>query len=113
MVGIFNANAAEALECVRFVVKSNLALFRRDDFTCPHYGSPPGLRLFTRDHVFPLSRGDSNRRENVETACRACKQRKDDQSLDALDWTLLARPYVPTRAKRLVLANRKIPADQM
>ena len=47
------------------------------------------------------------------TACRACNQRKDDRTLQELGWTLLALPYEPNRAEGLILANRRILADQM
>ena len=91
---------------------TNRALFRRDDFTCLYCGSQPGPRLLTRDHVVPLSQGGANRWENVVTACRACNQRKDDRSLDALGRTLLALPYEPNRAEGPTLANRRFLADQ-
>ena len=40
-------------------------------------------------------------------------ERKDDFTLEELGWTLLALPYAPNRAEGLILANRKIFADQM
>ena len=92
---------------------TNRALFRRDDFTCLYCGERLSPRLLTRDHVCPLSRGGANRWENVVTACRAYNQRKDDCTLEELGWSLLALPYAPNRAEGLILANRKILADQM
>lgn len=92
---------------------TNRALFRRDEFTCLYCGAQCSPRLLTRDHVYPLSRGGADRWENVATSCRACNQRKDDRTLDELDWTLLALPYAPNRAEGLILANRKILADQV
>ncbi len=98
----------DAVPCV-----TNRALFRRDDFTCLYCGGRLSPALLTRDHVIPMSRGGADRWENVVTACRACNQRKDDRTLEELGWALLALPYAPNRAEGLILANRKILADQM
>ena len=86
---------------------------RRDDFTCLYCGERLSPRLLTRDYVCSLPRGGTNRWENVVTTCRACNQRKDNFTLEELGWTLLALPYAPNRAEGLILANRKILADQM
>ena len=46
---------------------------------CTYCGSPAtrGNDL-TIDHVVPLSRGGTNRRDNLTVACRRCNSRKRD-----------------------------------
>lgn len=92
---------------------TNAALFSRDGYLCLYCGETLPARLLTRDHVVPLSRGGKDTWENVASACRACNQRKDDRLLEELGMKLLAVPYVPNRAEGLILANRRILADQM
>jgi len=50
---------------------------------------------------------------NVVTACRACNQRKGNRTPEEAHMHLLYAPYVPNRAEFLILANRRILADQM
>ncbi len=95
---------------------TNARLFRRDGHVCLYCGERFGTRYLTRDHVQPMSRGGLDVWENVVTACRPCNQRKDARTLDELagrGMRLLAIPYAPNRAEGLILANRRILADQM
>jgi len=92
---------------------TNAGLFRRDGYICLYCGEELPVRLLTRDHVAPLSRGGKDTWENVVSSCRACNHRKADRLLDELGMKLLAVPYVPNRAEGLILANRRILADQM
>lgn len=94
---------------------SNPALFARDRYHCLYCGSDLSGRrsLATRDHVIPTSRGGRNQWTNVVTACRACNSRKDDRTPDEAGLRLLAIPYTPNYAEHLILANRRILADQM
>jgi 5-methylcytosine-specific restriction endonuclease McrA len=92
---------------------TNAGLFQRDDFMCLYCGTALPPHLLTRDHVVPLSRGGRDTWENTVAACRPCNHRKDDRLLDELRMTLLAVPYVPNKAEGLILANRRILADQM
>lgn len=94
-------------------VLTNTRLFRRDEHTCLYCGERLPAALLTRDHVLPISRGGRDTWENVVTACRACNARKGNQNLDEIGMTLLAVPYEPNRAEGLILANRRILADQM
>ena len=92
---------------------TNAQLFRRDDYMCLYCGDvlPPGL--LTRDHVVPVSAGGQDTWENVVSACRACNHKKDNHNLQDIGMRLLAVPYAPNRAEGLILANRRILADQM
>ncbi len=94
---------------------SNPALFARDKYRCLYCGEDLTQRktLATRDHVRPQSRGGANTWENVVTACKACNARKDDRTPEEAGMRLLAVPYVPNHAEHLILANRRILADQM
>ena len=92
---------------------TNARLFRRDANTCLYCGETMARGLLTRDHIVPVSRGGRDDWENVVTACRACNQRKDDKLLEELEMRLLAVPYAPNQAEGLILANRRILADQM
>ena len=92
---------------------TNVRLFHRDNNMCMYCGEFLPRQCLTRDHVTPLSRGGADIWENVVTACRACNQRKDNRLIDEIGMPLLAVPYAPNRAEGLILANRKILADQM
>lgn len=92
---------------------TNPRLFRRDDCTCMYCGETLSVRMLTRDHIVPLSKGGLDVWENVVTACKPCNQRKADHTLAETRMRLLAVPYVPNRAEGLILANRRILADQM
>ena len=67
----------------------------------------------TCDHILPMSRGGRDTWMNVVTACRSCNQRKGSRTPEEARMQLLYEPYVPNRAEFLILANRRILADQM
>lgn len=92
---------------------TNPRLCNRDKNTCLYCGGEFATRDLTRDHVIPVSRGGEDTWSNVVSACKPCNHRKADRLLDELSMRLLAVPYVPNRAEGLILANRKILADQM
>jgi 5-methylcytosine-specific restriction endonuclease McrA len=92
---------------------TNRGLFQRDRHTCMYCGDSFPASLLTRDHVVPRSQGGGDSWENVVTACRACNTRKGDQPPHKAGMPLLAVPYAPSHAEYLILANRRILADQM
>ena len=47
----------------------NRTLFRRDDYRCLYCGNQFNRSDLTRDHVHPVSRGGTDRWENVVAAC--------------------------------------------
>jgi hypothetical protein len=61
----------------------------------------------------PMSRGGRDTWMNVVTACRACNQKKGSRTPEEAHMQLIYAPYVPNRAEFLILANRRILADQM
>lgn len=92
---------------------SNRELFQRDRYTCAYCGDDDHPQKCTRDHIKPLSRGGQDSWMNVVTACRVCNQKKGSRTLDETGLELLYAPYIPNRAEFLILANRRIMADQM
>ncbi|HEY7236542.1 MAG TPA: HNH endonuclease [Gemmatimonadaceae bacterium] len=57
------------------------AVLTRDRFTCRYCGrSAPGVELQV-DHVYPASRGGSDKIENLVAACRDCNASKSDKVL--------------------------------
>jgi len=77
---------------------------------CGHHGNRHTL---TRDHLLPVSRGGADCWNNVITACRSCNTRKGCQTPQEAGMPLLAIPYQPNKAEHLILANRRVRADQM
>lgn len=92
---------------------TNRALFQRDRHTCLYCGGRFTEGGLTREHVLPRSRGGKDGWANVVTACRRCNQRKGCRTPEEAGMRLLAIPFVPNRAEFLILANRRILADQM
>lgn len=92
---------------------NNRELFQRDRYLCAYCGDICGAVKLTRDHITPMSKGGRDSWMNVVTACRQCNQKKGSHTLDEVNMELLYAPYVPNRAEFLILANRKILADQM
>lgn len=92
---------------------TNRALFSRDGYVCMYCGSEFNSKLLTRDHIIPKSQGGTDTWDNVITACKACNNKKDRFTPEQAGMPLLAIPYVPNHAEYLILANRRILADQM
>lgn len=92
---------------------SNKTLFRRDQHICAYCGNELNAEKLTRDHIVPKSLGGRDIWTNVVTACKPCNHRKGSKTLEQTGQQLLYVPYVPNRAEHLILANRKILADQM
>ena len=92
---------------------NNRELFHRDRAICAFCGGEFSPLRLTCDHIQPLSRGGRDTWMNVVTACRACNQKKGNRTPEEARMQLLYAPYVPNRAEFLILANRRILADQM
>jgi 5-methylcytosine-specific restriction endonuclease McrA len=63
-----------------------LAVFERDDYTCRYCGVS-GVKLEC-DHIMPISRGGSNDRSNLVTACQSCNRKKRDKTPEEMGWTI-------------------------
>ncbi len=92
---------------------NNRLLFRRDKHLCAYCGKIYGEDHLTCDHIHPVSKGGRNVWMNTVTACKGCNHYKANHMLSDLDMELLYVPYVPTRAEAILLANRRVLADQM
>lgn len=92
---------------------SNEALFQRDRYMCAYCGREGKHHHLTRDHIHPLSRGGEDSWTNCVTACFTCNNRKGDKRPEEAGLVLLYVPYVPSAQEGLILANRRILADQM
>lgn len=74
-------------------------LTARDAGRCQYCGRAGN----TIDHVVPRSRGGSHDWANVVLACAPCNQRKDNQLLSELGWTLMHKPTTPKVTAHLVV----------
>jgi hypothetical protein len=92
---------------------NNRELFHRDRFICAFCGGHFSHFKLTCDHILPMSRGGRDTWMNVVTACRTCNQKKGNRTPEEARLELLYAPYIPNRAEFLILANRRILADQM
>lgn len=92
---------------------SNPALFARDAYLCMYCGERFAARDLSRDHITPLSRGGSDAWMNVVTACKRCNNHKAGRTPEQAGLTLLAVPFVPTRAEYIYLQGKRVLADQM
>lgn len=54
-------------------------VFDADNYKCTYCGSSEFLQI---DHVIPLSKGGTNDRENLTTACRSCNLSKGNKLLE-------------------------------
>jgi 5-methylcytosine-specific restriction endonuclease McrA len=92
---------------------NNRELFNRDKFVCAFCSGLFSPFKLTCDHILPMSRGGRDTWMNVVTACRACNQKKGSRTPEEAHMQLIYAPYIPNRAEFLILANRRILADQM
>lgn len=91
---------------------TNKSLFRRDLNICAYCGDHFHVKVLSRDHIVPSSKGGPDVWENVVTACADCNKTKDNKTLQQAHMQLIYVPYVPVMAEWLILQNRKILFDQ-
>jgi hypothetical protein len=70
-------------------------IFRRDGYRCRYCGRTDHLTI---DHVIPLSRGGTNRPENLVTACRYCNSQKSARTPEEWGWKPHNQPYPNNRS---------------
>lgn len=88
-------------------------LFGRDRHVCAYCGDRFKEKDLDAEHVQPESRGGPWSWTNLVTACRRCNSKKGCQTPEEAGMDLLYLPYRPSRFESLILANRRISADQM
>ena len=91
----------------------NRTLFRRDDHRCLYCGNQFRRSELTRDHVLPVSRGGTDKWENVVAACKRCNWVKDNHTPEEASMPLLAVPFRPIQFEWHFLAKERVLADQM
>jgi 5-methylcytosine-specific restriction endonuclease McrA len=111
IVSVQGANSAAVYDAVPAL--SNRALFARDEYLCMYCGEQFPASLLTRDHIMPRAQGGQDLWDNVITACKSCNNRKGSMTPEQAGMPILAVPYVPNHAEYLILANRRMLADQM
>jgi 5-methylcytosine-specific restriction endonuclease McrA len=67
-------------------------ILMRDNYTCQYCGRVFPPQELTLDHIVPRSRNGDSSWDNLVTCCRACNNRKSDQSPEAAGMRLLKRP---------------------
>lgn len=73
----------------------------RDEHTCQYcgrgYHELEQGEIWTRDHIFPRSRGGEDVWENVALSCSTCNNSKSDRTPEEAGMTLKRQPTKPTR----------------
>lgn len=87
-------------------------LFHRDGGLCLYCGSRLTFAQMQIEHIVPRSKGGQHMWRNVVSTCEPCNRFKDDRTPAQAGMTLMALPYEPNLAEWLILANRRILADQ-
>lgn len=91
---------------------SRRELFHRDGGLCLYCGNKLNFREMQIEHIMPRSKGGPHAWTNVVSACEPCNRHKDNRNPEQAGMKLLALPYEPNLAEWLMLANRRILADQ-
>lgn len=73
----------------------------RDDGKCQYCGrSAKDFKedeYWTKDHIFPKSRGGQDKWTNLVLCCSTCNQKKGDRTPEEANMKLIRGPIVPTR----------------
>ncbi|WP_321529010.1 HNH endonuclease [Sedimenticola selenatireducens] len=92
---------------------SRYVIYARDEGLCMYCGDLVSPNTFEIDHILPKSRGGADTYQNLCCACGSCNLRKRDRTPEEAGMQLLAVPYVPNPATRLILSGRAVIANQM
>jgi 5-methylcytosine-specific restriction endonuclease McrA len=64
-------------------LKLRFEVFARDEFTCQYCGRSAGEGVILQiDHIKPTSKGGTNDKDNLITACKECNMGKSDSLLE-------------------------------
>lgn len=74
-------------------------VFKRDQFVCQYCGSTPPAVVLELDHIQPVSKGGTDRIENLLTACFECNRGKSNG--------LISEIVLSVEQKRVVLAEKE------
>lgn len=62
--------------------RTRFEIFKRDDFKCQYCGRTPPAVILHVDHINPASKGGTDDRLNLITACADCNLGKSNKELD-------------------------------
>lgn len=68
--------------------KVRFEVFKRDLFTCQYCGRKPPTIILECDHIDPVSKGGSNDRDNLITACFDCNRGKSNNELSSVPMSI-------------------------
>lgn len=88
-------------------------IYNRDGGMCMYCGKKLSYKSLSIDHIIPKSRGGQDTYVNTCNSCLSCNQKKSNKTPEEAGMQLLAVPYCPNPAARLILSRRSIIADQM
>lgn len=61
--------------------KKRFEIFKRDGFVCQYCGRKPPEAVLEVDHIFPYSKGGTDKETNLITSCFDCNRGKRDSEL--------------------------------
>ena len=76
-------------------------VFKRDSFTCQYCGAMPPKTPLEVDHIHPISKGGTNDKMNLVTACFDCNRGKSNVTLSSVPDSL------NTVSERKILAQQQ------
>jgi 5-methylcytosine-specific restriction endonuclease McrA len=91
-VALFERVKSEQARHIRTAIpyEEQMKLLARDELRCKRCGAePPQVKLHI-DHVIPVSRGGSNKSENLQFLCATCNLRKSNQMEVSGPWLNLS-----------------------
>ena len=88
-------------------------IYARDEGICMYCGEFVTHRNATLDHIYPKSRGGEDTYQNLCLSCCDCNTRKANKTPEEAGMSLLAVPYAPNPAAKLILSGRAVMVDQM
>lgn len=101
-----------------FSIKDRFDIFKRDDFKCQYCGAESPAVVLEVDHIMPISKGGSNDRHNLITACFDCNRGKGKSKLsertkkinveDNLDLEIESKAQVEAYEKFLKAKSAKV-----
>lgn len=83
-------------------------VFKRDSFTCQYCGAMPPKVPLEIDHIQPVSRGGTNDKMNLVTACFDCNRGKSDVVLSSVPESMVTALERKKLAQEQYKAYKKI-----
>lgn len=92
---VFNLRRRPRVDCRRHKKR----LYKgQSTLPCCYCGAPLSYKDGTVEHIIPLSKGGTNRRENVTIACAPCNNHRQDYSFD--EWKKIVNSPAKDRSRR-------------